>query len=141
MIFSDADIKPQYDARSMSRPLRALNVQTNGDVSTLYAGLTGNECQDLYGDGKGLIVGNLLIQELDEIASSGKLRRIVQDFEKSHSACEANCDYYRLCSGGYNLIKFNRFGKFDATETPECYIHVKTFTSTLLSELNRNIEM
>jgi len=140
-IFSDTDLQSQYDARSMSRPLRALNVQVDGDVSTFYAGLTGNECQDLYGDGKGLIIGNLLTQELDEIASSTKLSLILQDFEKSHHACEASCGYYKLCSGGYNLIKFKRFGTFDVTETPECYIHVKTFATTLLNELNRSIDV
>ena len=137
LMFSEAETKPQYDARSMSRPLRTLNVQANGDVSTFYAGLTGAECPDLYGDGQGLIVGNLLTQDLDDVASSAKLGRIAQDFERSHSACEAGCDYYGLCSGGYNLIKYKRFGRFDVTETPECAVHVKTFAGAVLDELNR----
>jgi uncharacterized protein len=139
MVLSEAETKTQFDARSMSRPLKALNVQAHGDVTTFYAGLTGNECRDLYEDGRGLVVGNLLQQNLDEIASSRKLLRIWQDFEVSHKACEAECQYYGVCSGGYNLVKHKRFGTFNATETPECRIHVKTFANAVLEELGRDV--
>lgn len=138
-LFAGEQVKQVYDARNMSRPLRALNVEANGDVSTFYAGLTADASQDLYGDGRGLVVGNLLKQQLEEIASSSKLRRIARDFEISHRACEARCDYYALCSGGYNLVKHKRFGTFDATETPECLVHVKTFAQALLDHINRNV--
>ena len=47
-----------------------------------------------------------------------------------------SCGHYDLCSGGYNLIKYRRFGTFDATETPECSVHVKTMVDTLLSHIN-----
>lgn len=126
------------DARTMSRPLRSLTVDTAGNVSTFYAGLGGDECGDLYGDGRGLLVGNLLHDELQQIATSAKLQRMQQDFERSHRACEAACDYHGLCSGGYNLVKFKRFGHFDASETPECRIHVKTFADTLLDDMARH---
>lgn len=138
MILSESDTKPLFDAQSMSWPLKVLNIQTNGDVSTLYAGLTGSECKDLYGDGRGLIIGNLIDQDLDDLSASSKLRQIWHDFEVSHRACEATCDYYRVCSGGYNLVKYKRFGTFNATETPECRIHIKTFTDVMLNELNIN---
>ena len=136
-IFGDAHMARTYDARSMSRPLKTLNVQTNGDVSTFYAGLTSEDCKTLYGDDRGLIIGNLLTQNLEEIAQSSKLRRIASDFEVSHRACEAGCDYYSLCSGGYNLIKQKRFATFAATETPECRLHVKTFADALLNHMAR----
>jgi hypothetical protein len=68
------------------------------------------------------------------------LKLILQDFEKSHLACEKGCDYFSLCSGGYNLVKFKRSGSFEATETPECFVHVKTFADTLLEDLQASTQ-
>ena len=141
-LFEQREATQNFDARSMSKPLTTLSIETNGDVTTFYAGLTVDECRDLkdlYGDGKGFVVGNILSDSLDEIAGSQKIRTIFRDFEASHGACEAECDYYELCSGGYSLIKYRRFGRFDATETPECRIHVKTFADTLLDDINASI--
>jgi uncharacterized protein len=137
-VFAPADIGQVDDARSASRPFRSLSVDTAGNVSTFYAGLTLDDSRNLYGDARGLMIGNLLSQDLEEIAQSEKLARIAEDFETSHRACEAGCDYWSLCSGGFNLIKHKRFGTFAATETPECYIHVKTFADTLLEDMNRS---
>lgn len=135
-VFFTGENKPLYDARNMSRPFRTLNVMSNGDVSTFYAGLIGDECGDLYGDGKGFVLGNLLQTSLDEISTSAKLQQVAANFEASHSACERTCGYFEMCAGGYNLVKFKRYGAFDATETPECLVHVKTFTDTLLDHMN-----
>lgn len=136
-VFSTRNDKPLYDARNMSRPFRTLNVMSNGDVSTFYAGLTGDECGDLYGDGRGFVLGNLLRTSLDDIAGSPKLQRVAADFESSHAACERDCSYYDMCAGGYNLVKFKRHGVFDVTQTPECFVHVKTFTDALLDDMNK----
>jgi len=142
-LFVEGGARPGYDARSMSKPLKSLSIEANGDVTTFYAGLTVDECRDLqnlYGDGKGLVIGNILNDSLNDIARSEKLTRIAADFEKSHRACEGGCEYFDLCSGGYNLIKYRRFSTFEATQTPECYVHVQTFADTLLGELNSWIE-
>lgn len=120
----------------MSQPLRAFNIERNGDISTFYAGVTQDECPDIYGDGKGLVIGNLNVDSLDDIATSPKLARIQQDFELSHSTCAKTCPYYSLCPGGYNLIKFNRSGRFDVTETPECRLQIKAFTNALIDHIN-----
>lgn len=125
------------DARSMSRPLQSLTVDARGNVCTFYAGLAGDECGDLYGDGRGLVVGNLMHESLSTIASSPKLARMRRDFELSHRTCESSCDYHSLCSGGYNLVKYKRYGTFAASETPECRIHVKTFVDTMLDDLQQ----
>lgn len=138
-LFAEEGTRPEYDARSMSKPFRTLSIESNGDVTTFYAGLTLDECRDLkdlYGDAKGFVIGNILQQDLSLIARSSKLYRIAADFEVSHAACERSCAYFDLCSGGYNLIKHRRFGTFDATETPECSVHVKTMADTLLSHIN-----
>ncbi|PSJ45598.1 hypothetical protein C7H85_09430 [Zobellella endophytica] len=141
-LFTNEEEHSGYDARSMSKPFKTLSIEANGDVTTFYAGLTLDECRDLknlYGDNHGLVIGNILTDTLSDIAHSNKLKRIMADFEASHSACERGCEYFNLCSGGYNLIKHRRFGRFDATETPECRVHVKTFADTLLNHLDEHL--
>jgi uncharacterized protein len=142
-LFVDEGERPGYDARSMSKPFKTLSIEANGDVTTFYAGLTLDECgdlRDLYEDANGFVVGNILRDDPAEIANSAKLRKIALDFEKSHRACEKQCEYFDLCSGGYNLIKYRRFGRFDAAQTPECLVHVKTFADVLLADLNESAE-
>lgn len=126
-------------ADHMSRPFRAFNIATNGDVSTFYAGVTIDECPDIYGDGKGLVLGNLNDQSLDEIAESPKLARLCRDFRRSHAVCQDACPYFQLCPGGYNLIKFKRHGTFNVAETPECRIHVQTFADALIDHMKQSV--
>lgn len=140
-LFSSSDERSKLTAHYTSLPFRAMNIATNGDVSTFYAGLTLDECGDVYGDDKGLVLGNLINQSLDDIAGSPKLARIVQDFQRSHSVCQEECPYFELCPGGYNLIKFKRHGTFDVAETPECKIQVKTFSDALMDHINNNIKV
>ncbi|MFC6670938.1 radical SAM protein [Marinobacterium aestuariivivens] len=95
--------RPGYDARNMSKPFKTLSIEVNGDVTTFYAGLTVDECKDLknlYGDGRGMVIGNILTDTLEEITRNSKLERITDDFEYSHRACESQCEYFELCSGG-----------------------------------------
>ncbi len=137
-LFSDEAHRQTYDPRSMSHPLKTLSLETNGDLTTFYAGLTldeSRELHNLYGDGKGFVIGNLLEQSLEDIVRAPKLERIMADFEISHALCEQSCPYFSLCSGGYNLIKYRRFGSFAATETPECRIHVQATADVLLEHL------
>ena len=139
-MFASPEEQEQLSARSMSKPLKTLNVEVSGDVTTFYAGITSREHKDLYGDGAGLVIGNALKQPLDEIADSLKLRQIARDFEVSHRACEVGCDYFDLCSGGFNLIKHARFGSFNATETPECTMHTKTMVDALVDDLEEHVD-
>lgn len=138
-VFGSPEMAARHTARNMCTPFRTLNIQANGDVSSFYAGLTGEECADQYGDGRGFLVGNLLEQSLDAIAHSPKLRRIRRDFEASHLACEKECPFHSLCSGGYNLVKLKRYGRFDVAQTPECIVNVQTFVRTMLEEIQAGI--
>jgi len=139
-LFSSRVERLKQTAGYMSRPFRALNIATNGDVSTFYAGVTVDECADIYGDGKGLVLGNLKHQSLDDIAESQKIIEISRDFQSSHSACEEACPYFALCPGGYNLIKFKRYGTFKVAEAPECKIQMQTFTDALIDHIRENIK-
>ena len=139
-LFGAQEVQSQLSARSMSCPFKTLNVEADGAVTTFYAGITSQQHKDLYGDGAGLVVGNILNQSLDEIANSPKLQRIARDFEVSHQACKSGCSYFGQCSGGFNLAKFARFGSFGATETPECLIHTKTALDAVIDDLQEFVD-
>ncbi len=124
----------------MSHPFKTINVDIKGNVSTFYAGLSLDEHVDVYGDNQGLIIGNIFDETLEKMAQSEKLHRAANDFEISHRACEKGCEYFPLCSGGYDLIKHKTFGTFNATETPECFIHVKTFVDAILDDINEHLD-
>jgi uncharacterized protein len=134
-LFGSEDVQGRLSARSMSSPFKTLNIEANGAVTTFYAGITSQEHKHLYGDGAGLVIGNILTQSLDDIANSQKLRRIADDFELSHRTCEVSCIHFGQCSGGFNLTKYARFGRFDSTETPECLIHTKTVLLAVMDDL------
>lgn len=130
--------KSRHTADRMSRPFRAFNIATNGDVSTFYAGVTIDECPDIYGDHKGLVIGNLNDQSMSEIAQSPKLAGLIRQFQRSHDACRKSCPYFELCPGGYNLIKFKRHGTFDIAETPECRLQVQTFADAVMDHMQES---
>jgi uncharacterized protein len=138
--FSDHSDRELFLARHMSRPFRTLNVDANGNITTFYAGLTSHDYTSLYGDEAGLVIGNLVRQSLEEIANSPRLLQIMGDFEASHRACEAECGYFELCSGGFNLTKYARFGRFDVSETPECSIHTKMMVDVLVGDLQSSLD-
>jgi uncharacterized protein len=138
-LFASPSERGTHAADHMSRPFRAFNIAANGDVSTFYAGVTVDECEDIYGDKHGLVVGNINSQSVDEIMQSAKLARIASDFKRSHSACQSVCPYFDLCPGGYNLIKLKRYGTFDSAETPECKVQVKVFADALIDHMRNNL--
>jgi uncharacterized protein len=139
-IFAPENLRRGNSGRQTSFPFRTLNVDVEGNVTTFHAGLYIDVLKDVYGDGLGFGIGNIRDQTIEEIASSEKFGRIIDDFAASQAACERECDYAALCSGGYEIAKMKRFGTFEASETPECRLHVKTFADALLDDLDEFTE-
>lgn len=137
-LFATGKQKQKLSAYHMSSPLRSLSLSTNGDASTFYAGVSIDECPDIYSDGKGLVIGNLKTDTIDQIAASPKLYDLVALFKNSHAICESSCPHFDLCPGGYNLIKLKRNGTLESAETPECRLQVQTFADTLMDHLKQN---
>jgi uncharacterized protein len=123
-----------------SAPLKALNIDARGNVTTFYAGLAIDVLRDAYEDGTGLGLGNVLDTPLREMVRSPKLQRIMQDFAASSRSCESACEYFPVCSGGFELTKKQSFGTFQATETAECVVHVKTLVDALLDDVVDHLE-
>lgn len=112
-------------------PLRQLNCDARGEITTFYAGLNAEFLANLYDDGKGLSLGNIEEQSLAEMLGGQKLERMMDDFDKSHHHCAQNCDYYAMCPGGFELTQLVENGAFASGETTECVIHVKTLTDAV----------
>lgn len=123
-----------------SAPLKSLNVDAEGNVTSFYAGLPADAHRHIYGDGEGLCLGNIRRKSLEELVKTDKLRRIVRDFAASSAACCAACSYFAVCTGGFELTKMTAHGRFDATETPECVIHVQALTDALLDDATDHLE-
>lgn len=115
-------------------PLKSLNLDAHGTVTTFYAGLAPEAFADQYGDGRGFALGNLGEAPLETLLASEKLGRMLDDFAASDAACAAACAYHSLCSGGFELTKLARHGRFDADETPECVVHVKALMDAVLDD-------
>ncbi|HGG05936.1 MAG TPA: radical SAM protein [Aliiroseovarius sp.] len=119
-----------------SRPLRTINVDAQGYVTTFYAGLEKSAFAGHYGDGAGLSLGNINEASLLQMAQSKKFGRILADFERSQAQCREDCDYYGLCSGGFELSKLNEHTDFEGGETAECVIIVKTLADAVLDDIS-----
>jgi uncharacterized protein len=124
-----------------SAPLKALNLDVRGNVTTFYAGLSIDTLHDLYGDGKGLSLGNIFEVSFEDMIRSEKLRRIMQDFTLSARACETSCEYFSVCSGGFDILKKQKLGTFEAGETVECVIHVKALVDAVLDDIGDHLEL
>jgi uncharacterized protein len=135
-MFAPENLRGGNTGNETSFPFRTLNIDIDGNVTTFHAGLYVDVLKDIYGDGFGLGIGNILINTLEEMASSPKLDLMIGDFKSSQSACERECEYASLCAGGYEIAKVKHFGTFDAAETPECRLHVKSLADALLDDLD-----
>jgi len=125
--------QPAEFLRAGTAPLRQLNCDARGEITTFYAGLSAEFLADHYGDGKGLSLGNIEEQTLAKMLGGHKLERMMDDFGKSHRHCAQTCDYHAMCPGGFELTQLVENGAFASGETTECVIHVKTLTDAVAS--------
>lgn len=123
-----------------SAPLKSLNFDANGNVTTFYAGLSPDVLPDEYGDGHGLSIGNIMETSLLEMVQSEKLLAMMGDFEASTEFCRRTCEYFDVCTGGFELTKRNVHGTFAAGETTECIIHVKALADALLDDIALHLD-
>jgi uncharacterized protein len=118
-----------------SAPLRTITLDTRGYVTTFHAGLGIEVLNNLYGDGLGFAMGNIMDASIEQMACSDKLQRMMRDFEVSARTCKASCECASVCPGGFETIKRQTLGTFDSGETTECVIHVKALTDALLADI------
>jgi uncharacterized protein len=127
---------PAYFEESTA-PLRSLNMDTKGTLTTFYAGLDPATDRHRYGDDAGFSLGNMREQSLGDMLTSPKLAAMMSDFARCHDACRSACEYLPVCPGGFELtqLQANEDGAVCNPETVECLIHVKAMTDAVLDKL------
>lgn len=129
---------PDY-VEEASAPLATINLDATGNVTTFYAGLGQDTLPDLYEPGKGMSLGNIFEMSLDEMAASPKLKLMRRDFDASRATCRAGCEYFDVCTGGFEITKRQVLGTFSAMETTECLIHVKAMVDAVLDDIDDHL--
>jgi uncharacterized protein len=128
---------PSFSEEAIA-PLRSVNLDAQGHVTTFYAGLSSMTLPDEYGDGCGLSLGNIWQEELTKMIGSEKMRRMIEDLAGSAETCRTYCEYFSVCPGGFEILKKQTHGTFRAHETSECVIHVKTLIDVLLEDIQHH---
>ncbi len=126
--------------RQTTAPLRSVSIDTKGNLTTFYAGLSAETLPNEFGDGQGFALGNLWETPFEDMVLSEKFRRIQDAFALSARTCHGRCEYFGVCPGGFEISKKRAFRTFEAAETVECLIHVKTFTDALLDDIEGHLE-
>lgn len=118
-------------------PLRSLNMDTKGTLTTFYAGLDPDTDLHRYGDEAGFSLGNITEQSLADMLASPKLSAMIRDFHRCHEACRSTCEYQPVCPGGFELtqLQANEGGAEFNPQTVECLIHVKAMIDAVLDKL------
>jgi uncharacterized protein len=91
-------------------------VNYKGDVVVLspeLAAATDSECARF-------VVGNVLEEDLYDIAARSGAMPYVMEFMEGVSACKASCLHFGFCGGGQASNKFFELGDFRGTETTAC---------------------
>ncbi len=117
--------------RETSAPLRSLNMDALGNLTTFYAGLDISYLRDHMGDGEGFSLGNINKSTLATMLASQKFEAMRRLFEDSHDRCAKSCEYYSVCPGGFELTQLESTNE-ELPETLECLIHVKTLTDAIV---------
>ena len=138
IIASQATPPPAF-LEDASAPLRCLNIDVEGHVTTFYAGLGRDVEPNLYGDGVGLSLGNILTTSLASMAASVKLQKMMADFRLSTASCRVACDYASVCPGGFELTQRAAFEAYSGKQTPECIIAVRTLTDAILDDIDEHL--
>lgn len=94
----------------------------DGKVVLLSPELLGANSRE-YAD---FVVGNIKDKNLIEIINNANDVSYVKDFLKGISLCEASCQYYSFCRGGYASNKYYELGTLIATQTESC-LHAKQY--------------
>lgn len=84
-------------------------------------------------------LGNIFEMSLDEMAASPKLKLMRRDFDASRATCRAGCEYFDVCTGGFEITKRQVLGTFSAMETTECLIHVKAMVDAVLDDIDDHL--
>jgi len=112
--------------------LRIITIQKNGNITTNSPEFAGNYSKEY----DNFIVGNILVNELEDIITNDTYIKIKNEIEKGIKNCARSCLYFDLCGGAFISNKFTENGALNSTETTTCILHRQTLSSVLIGKLS-----
>ena len=122
-------------------PMSILSVDKNGNYGTFSQELIDMK-HNRY---ENFILGNVLTDDIDSVFDNAKFNQMHSEIMQGVDNCKNTCDYYDVCGGGMPSSKLSAYnlnpseGYFDATETIQCIMSVKTVADIVLDNLEQNL--
>lgn len=111
-------------------PMSMLTIRRDGEISPYcpeFAGATSVEYDNF-------VIGNILVDELDNLASKPEFIRIRRDVDHSISLCAQECRYFDLCGSAPLSNKYSENGSLASTETQYCKLDHQILTDVIVEK-------
>jgi uncharacterized protein len=112
-------------------PFRIMTIDQTGSISTFSPELAATK-SEVYND---FVIGNVITDEPLAIARGLPFQRLRQDLAVGQHLCESQCQYFKLCGGGFFANRFIERGSFAAKETLPCRLQRQALADLLIGEL------
>jgi uncharacterized protein len=86
------------------------------------------------------VVGNILDNDLEDLALTDNFQRINDHVARGVSACKAGCLYFGVCGGGSPVNKYCEQGNLGGTETEFCRLSTQAAADALNSFLTTKLD-
>ena len=130
-----ADDRIRRPVSSANAPLQLLTFDHHGNYSTFCPELAGTRSIKY----NNFVMGNILTQPIEQIFDNPVFRLVNEEVQAGVKECEATCQYWNLCGGGFPSNKYFEHGRFDVTETLMCRIHKQATVDVVLEYLRNKL--
>lgn len=117
-------------------PWASIVVAASGAVSTFSPEFMEVRAEE-YGD---FILGDILVDEIEEMNRRPGFVRLAADVESGVSACATNCRYFGICGGGSPVNKYCEQGNLGGIETEFCRLSTQAAADALNNFLTTRLE-
>lgn len=129
----------EYDSMQSSSisPFSILSIDKDENFCTFF-----QELLDMkHNRYENFILGNIMVDDIDKVAKSPKLKEIYNEIIQGVENCQNECEYFDVRGGGMPSSKLSgngnrpEEGRFDATETLYCKLAIKKMADIVLEDL------
>lgn len=123
-------------ASDLLRPFTTLSFDYLGNMSTFspeLLGLLNNEYSNFS-------FGNVYKNSIEDMFTSLKFQKVYSDIQAGVEKCKETCRYFGVCGGGNPSTKLGEHGTFNATETLNCRLSVKTVFDVVSQQLENQLK-
>jgi uncharacterized protein len=132
---SNFDLNPLTFGQ-MTKPLKILTIDTDGNYSTFSPELLGMK-DKTYGN---FIFGNVFENKFSSIFLNEKFIKVFDDIISGIRKCHRNCEYFSFCGGGAPSNKLYENGTFNSDKTDFCLFNKKILVDTFLEKIENELK-